>query len=85
MCMSKAKKHIDEKTAEIRKGITAQAFENLEQVLEKLEIFKRDYDGPNYPGFEILLSETICLLLQKASNYLSMSQSQNSKFEETRL
>jgi len=30
MCKMKAKKHIDEKTADIRKGITAQAFDNLE-------------------------------------------------------
>lgn len=85
LCKVQAKKYIDEKTQSVRRGITQQAFESLDQVQDKLEQLKVEYDGPKYPGYEILLSETICQLILKASDYFNMNQSQSSQFEQTRL
>ena len=59
----------------IRRGITQQAFESLDQVQDRLEQVKAGYDGPRYPGYEILISETICQLVQKASDYFNMNHS----------
>jgi len=46
-------------------------------VTDALSEIKTDYlsegAGPKYPGYEILLAETITELLSKASDYLSIS------------
>ena len=47
----------------LAKSIMNQRSETEQYFLQALEQVKNEYDGPNYPGFEILLSETICLLL----------------------
>lgn len=41
--------------------------------------------GPKYPGYEVLLAETMNELLAKASDYLSISQSQSSAILTRRL
>ena len=48
-------------------------------------MIKNEYSGPIYPGHEILIAETLAQILTKASDYLSISQSQNSQFNIKRI
>jgi flagellar motility protein MotE (MotC chaperone) len=50
-----------------------------------LNTIKREYNGPKYPGYEILVAESMCDLVAKASDYLSIGQSQNAQSEIKRL
>jgi hypothetical protein len=85
----KAKRYLDEKTKAVRRKIQSADYERLEQVQDALSEIKTEYltdgAGPKYPGYEILLAETITELLSKASDYLSISQSQSSAILTRRL
>jgi predicted SPOUT superfamily RNA methylase MTH1 len=54
-------------------------------VQDDLKQIRADYRGPKYPGYEILLAESLCELVAKASDYLSIGQSQNSHISIKRL
>lgn len=84
-CQIKAKKYLDEQTQTIRRNIQQAIYESLDAVQDDLNQIKSDYQGPKYPGYEILLAESMCELVAKASDYLSIGQSQNAQINIKRL
>ena len=85
VCRIKAKAYLDDRTQMIRRSIQQGQYESLDQVQDDLAQIKNEYAGPKYPGYEILVAETTCQLLAKASDYLSISQNQNSQISMKRL
>ena len=88
-CEIKAKKYLEDSTAAMRKNIQTATYENLTQVQEEVREIKQEYisnpKAPKFPGYEILLAETLSDLVAKAGDYLSISQSQTSAISIKRL
>lgn len=78
----KASKFLEELTANMRRNIQTAAYDSLNQVQDEASQIKQEYhsnpQAPKFPGFEIILAETMSDLITKASDYISISQSQTS-------
>lgn len=84
-CSGKAKQYLDDQTQAIRRNIQQAGYESLDQVLDDIQQIKDNYFGPKYPGYEILIAETMSQLVAKASDYLGMSKNQETQISLKRL
>lgn len=85
LCRQQARKYLDDKTQPIRRQLQAGAFESIDEVTDALNNMRSQYDGPKFNGFETLISDVYCQLLQKSCDYFTINQQKDNKMEKFRL
>jgi hypothetical protein len=88
-CQVLAKKYLDQEAQRIRRNIQSAQYESLDQVQDELKLVKANYvaqgKAPVFPGYEILIAETMQEISAKASDYLNISLNQANATDVRRL
>ena len=73
LCRLQARKYLDERTQPIRRQLQAGAFESIDEVSDALALVRNEYAGPKFNGYEALISDSVCQLLQKSCDYFTIN------------
>lgn len=88
-CQALAKKYLEQVSQNIRRNIQNAKYVSLDEVLQDLDEMKASYVNqglaPVFPGYEVLVAETMQDIAMKASDYLNVTHSQANSFEVKRL